>query len=545
MATTVYFRFWNGVTGGSDKPPVRCRIGTGALYTGIAGSAVAWDNNALETTRGGTNSGGYPLKATVTGPTTGVELDSSGISLFVSPPLAAGVTISGAITANVWASEASMTDNAAINVRVMKLTNGSSGSHTISEVVRSARVTELATSAAVNNFSFTPASGVSFNRGDRIIVSLFGDDAGTMAAGGYIRTYLSGPTAAASGDSYLTFTETLTFEGTPTGTSVYLTNDAVSINPGSATELLAWGNRGSGVSTAVTATQTTPTSPIQMTSTSGGTALEWYTPPLDGAQTLQGAILVNIRALMSSADADAATRCEIAVVDGDGTNASVWAWGGGGTDDTSAGGSYILLTTSEATAQYLVTGADKSMTDGQRIRIRLYIDNAWGQDYSLTGAGMASGYTTTLYYGGSSGGSGDSYLTFSQTISFKPLTQTKSLTLDAIITNAWGWKSPPADTAAMGTTPLLLFTTPNPGGSTPQGFEIQLDTSSSFDTANLRAYRQGDGLGAWEYHNGSGWVAMPPEGMPSAYKGNDARFTPPALTETTWYRRLRYTVNGT
>jgi hypothetical protein len=544
MATTLYLRHWNS-SGGGDKATTRTRIGTGAVYTDANSTSRPWDLQSLETTRGSTNTNGWPLASTVTGPTNPIELVSSGVALFVSPPLSASVTVSGAITLNVWAREANMTDNAAINFRVMKLTNGSGGSNTLSEVGRSARTTELGTSFAAANFNFTPGAGVSFNRGDRIVLSLYIDDAGTMGSGGYGYAAVSGPTAAAAGDSYVTFTETFSFDSTPAGSTVYLTNDGAGINPGSSTELLAWGNRGTGVSTAVTATSTNPSSPIQMTDTSGGTALEWYTPGLE-AVTLQGSILVNCQALQSNLSANATTRCEIAVVDSDGTNASVWGWGGGGTDTTNSPGSGIELTDAEASAQYYVAGADKSITSGQRLRIRFYIDDAWGQHFSSLLNGMASGYTTTMYYGASSGGgSGDTYITFSQTLTFKPLTQTKSFTVDAIVTNAWGWKSPPADGAGMFTTPALTFATPKPGGSSPQTFEIELDTSSSFNTANLRHYRVGDEQGTWEYHNGSTWVTMPANGMPSAYKGNDARFSPPALEEGTWYRRIRYGVNGT
>ena len=60
-------------------------------------------------------------------------------------------------------------------------------SNTLLEIVRSTRVTELATSRAANNFTTGMTSGgytgQTLNRGDRLRIRVFGDDAGTMAAG--------------------------------------------------------------------------------------------------------------------------------------------------------------------------------------------------------------------------------------------------------------------------------------------------------------------------------------------------------------------------
>jgi hypothetical protein len=164
----------------------------------------------------------------------------------------------------------------------------------------------------------------------------------------------------------------------------------------------AWTSRGAGVQTDVTNTVAGFTAPIQVTDTAGGTVVDWFTRPLT-AFTLGGAVRVNVRGL-ESLNANAGPRCEVAVVAGDGTGASVWATGGSGT--------LPEFTTSEAARSFLIAGDDTAISDGQRLRIRFYIDDA---DTGYT-AGMAAGGTVTLYYAGAAAATGDTYLTFTQTL---------------------------------------------------------------------------------------------------------------------------------
>lgn len=144
--------------------------------------------------------------------------------------------------------------------------------------------------------------------------------------------------------------------------------------------------------TAVRNTAAGYTAPLQWTSTAGGTALEWYTPALN-AGTLSGVAVCSIRAFESNAAANATVRVEIASVNGDGTNATVW-----GASDANA-----ELATSEGTVAAYVSGADLSITAGQRIRVRAYLD-----DFE---AAMGNTYTGSLVYGGAANATGDSYFT--------------------------------------------------------------------------------------------------------------------------------------
>jgi hypothetical protein len=109
-----------------------------------------------------------------------------------------------------------MNDNTAINFVVDKI-DGATGA--VTQIAKSGRTLELAvTTAAVNNFTVTPTS-TACKRGDRLRVRPFIDDAAASMIVGTSTFSYNGPTALAAGDSFVTFTEDLTFEdaGTPIG----------------------------------------------------------------------------------------------------------------------------------------------------------------------------------------------------------------------------------------------------------------------------------------------------------------------------------------
>jgi hypothetical protein len=105
----------------------------------------------------------------------------------------------------------------------------------------------------------------------------------------------------------------------------------------------------------------------------------------------------------------------------------------------------------------------------------------------------------------------------------------------AVTTPAW---TTPADTVSMSTTPDLKFT--SPASAAKQHFQLQLDTANTFNTGNLRTYDSSVTQTNWTYYNGSSWVAIPPDGLPIAYAGNEVDYTvTSALSSATWYRRVR------
>ncbi len=405
MATKMYTR---GRTGASTH--------RGTNTANAAGVNKGWYASLLSTTAGASLLAAST--PSTTGPTNGVEQETTSIPYeYLSDPLSADFTISGTITFNVWAAEGTMTDNAGAQCIVEKV---SAVDGSITTVVNSERAVEAAiTTRAVNNWTATPTS-TAFNRGDRIRTRWLANDAGGTMNAGSLSIGTDGPTGAADGDSWVQFTENLTFEtiGVAAGTQLFLTTTSAGINPGAATELEAWTSRGSGSTNSVTNTAAGWTAGIQITDTAGGTALEWYSKQLN-AFTLGGLASCNIRGLESSASANASLACEIAICNSDGSGATVW---GVGRIVPIGSPARSELGTSDAANTVYVAGDDVSVTNGQRLRIRLYIDDT--NDIVL-----ATGFTSTISYAGTSAAAaGDSYIILPQSITeFSPASDTPSL----------------------------------------------------------------------------------------------------------------------
>lgn len=225
-------------------------------------------------------------------------------------------------------------------------------------------------------------------------------------ASGHTVTFRWDGSNANIADSFVQFTEDLTFiTSAPSGSVYYLRDTASDVNPGSATEKALSTTQGSGTATAVHGTLAGPlTFPgDQWTVTSGGGDVEWISPQYEGF-TLGGVVQVDvgkpsrIEAVAASAPYDS-LNIEIAVVDADGTNPVVWA--------TSA-----LFCSDENTASissYYVSGPDTSVSSGKRLRLRFYSDD------QLSGANdQDSGTDRTIRYDGT--GSYASRLIFTQTL---------------------------------------------------------------------------------------------------------------------------------
>lgn len=430
----------------------------GAREATLAGADTYWNPRAL--TPWAPPAGNTPVlvyAVPVNGPTPGIEFVPTGGSTqsieYVTPGLMAGVTISGTITLNLWSYQSSDADNSAINVIIERV--GPTGT-VISTIAQTSRTTELSkTSLELANFTVTPTS-TTMAKGDRIRIRPYIDDAGTMVAGGTAYLSANSSTADIAGDTWVEFTETLTFpydsinaDGSyddPAGARLYLTDtDGPAI--GSAVERELWTSRGTGVQSDVVSTVTGPTSPIQWTDTAGGSVVEWYTKPLL-AFTLVGHVECWIRLSESEVSANAGVRAELAVCDGDGANAVVWSAG-----NTLGVGSE--LTTAETAYLVLLVGPDTPVTAGQRLLFRVYLDDC---EVSLT-----TGYSATLFYAGTTeGASGDSYLL---------------LASQSLIENGQQVVLPDADTTTTGWTSTPLWSKVDDPWSSPDGTVISATAS--------------------------------------------------------------------
>lgn len=373
-------------------------------------STSGWLPLKTDTSRGSgvTTSG---TTNTVAGATSGVEVTASGGGVpleWISPPIDQDVTISGTITANIWAAESSMNANVAINVAIYRLTSDLSAAPQL--IVKSTRVTEVAvTTRAVNNFTTgmlsTDYTDVAMNKGDRLRIVVFGDDAGTMGSGFTFNIGLSG-TAGNDGDTFVTFTETFGFQTTdPTGTTAYLTDTASAVST-SDVDWEAWTSRGDSAASVTDDPGAGWAAPQQLQS--GGTNVSWFTKPLE-AFTLGGLVKVNLRASESAAAGNSSIGVEIARVDSDGTNATVWGYAN--RDAANSGGATGAgeLATSETAYTVYVSGDDLAITDGQRLRIRIFADDC-------ADIPTASNTVSAFVDGPTGGASGDTFLIFEQTL---------------------------------------------------------------------------------------------------------------------------------
>ena len=400
MAQKVYLR--TNTTG-------RTHLGNNS--TSAAGAATTWKSSLASTSPGAAAVNNYV--DTVTGPTSGLEVGISSFFYtdpspfeFISEPLSADFTISGTVTFNIWGLESAMTNNAGFRVIVERL---DSQLNIASTIVASTRGTELGTVNAVNNWTATPTS-TNMLRGDRLRIRVIAiDTGGTMAAASQGVTMSSdGPTTAAAGDTYVQFNENLTFETTdPSGTQLFLTTTSAGIDPGSAIENEAWTSRGSGSTNSVTNTRTGYAAATQVTASAGGTSLEWYTKQLNSF-TLGGKTKCNIRASESNIAANSSIGVEIAICNSDGSSPTVWGYANREAD--TGGGQIGEIATSDTAYSVWVAGDDTAVSNGQRLRIRVFIEDC-------ANAAMVASHTVTLTYAGTFGGvSGDSYVILPQSV---------------------------------------------------------------------------------------------------------------------------------
>lgn len=172
------------------------------LTINIAEDLSTDDDHALLTARS-TNGVASVGEATVAGPTSGIQIGPSSWWYRVN-----AVTIAGAITKNFWMSESNMSANVGAQV-IIDRCDGTGAF--ISTVQNSEKGTELPVGTrAAQNWNTGTVTSTDFSDGDYIRVRVYGNDVGTMASGHTFNCSSGGPTAAADGDSYVTFTETIT-----------------------------------------------------------------------------------------------------------------------------------------------------------------------------------------------------------------------------------------------------------------------------------------------------------------------------------------------
>lgn len=393
MATTLYFR---GAPWGSGNEYGKWSPGTN--LANLAGSNVGWSVFRWHTTRGAASDN--VTRTTIAGPTQGLEMGSA-YNHWNCAPFTADTTISGTITANLRFATANVTANTISRVIVERVDTEGVIQDTIVDTTDTVEHHSATTEQAYNWTASVTSTLV--HKGEFLRCRVVIDDTSVgdaMQSGHVITFYNSGPTAGASGDSYITFSTTLPLPTDfPTaGTVVYPTSTDSDVNPGGVTAKRAWTTAGFGSITATLNSVAGWTPPLQWTNSAGGTAIEWFTPQLE-AVTLGGSVKIDQRGLESAAPVNAAPRCEIAVCNSDGTSPVIW---GVRSSPTEFG-------TTDANQVYVVSGDDVSIIQGQRIRIRFYADEPGP-------SAMGSGGSISMTYNANVSGAGFTFLTFPVTL---------------------------------------------------------------------------------------------------------------------------------
>jgi hypothetical protein len=132
---------------------------------------------------------------------------------FFSNPLNGGVTISGTITPNIRALESNGLANYGVGIEILRFPNG--GSVPDATIVASVPVgLELGTSEAARTSNITPTS-TAIATGDRIVIKIGWYAAGGTSASGRTATGFWNGASGATGDTFVTFAETLTEQVIP------------------------------------------------------------------------------------------------------------------------------------------------------------------------------------------------------------------------------------------------------------------------------------------------------------------------------------------
>lgn len=146
--------------------------------------------------------------------------------VWISAPLSGAVTISGTITPNLWGLETSNPANSGARYQVLRWSVAVGGIVSSLGISTDGGVTEWGTSAAVRTAPTLTPTSTDFAAGDRIVIVIYNDDGnGVTEAGGYQATLDYDGATGVDGDTYLSFTEAITFaaesNNVPPKASVY------------------------------------------------------------------------------------------------------------------------------------------------------------------------------------------------------------------------------------------------------------------------------------------------------------------------------------
>jgi hypothetical protein len=133
-------------------------------------------------------------------------------TVWFSAPLSSGVTISSTVTPNFWGLESNGQCNCGFRYEVLRWSVAAGGIVSSLGISTDNGATEWGTSAAVRTAPTLSPTSTAFVTGDRIVMVIYNDD-GNGVTEGSGRTWTLDYDAATGvdGDTYLSFTETISF----------------------------------------------------------------------------------------------------------------------------------------------------------------------------------------------------------------------------------------------------------------------------------------------------------------------------------------------
>jgi len=133
-------------------------------------------------------------------------------TIWITDPLASGVTISGTITPNLWGLESAAQCNCGARYEVLRWNVATGGTSSSLGMSSDGGLSEWGTSAAVRTAPTLAPTSTAFNAGDRIVIVIYNDDGnGVTEANGRNWTLDYDAGTGVDGDTYLSFTESISF----------------------------------------------------------------------------------------------------------------------------------------------------------------------------------------------------------------------------------------------------------------------------------------------------------------------------------------------
>jgi len=303
-------------------------------------------------------------------------------------------------------------------------------------------------------------------------------------------------------------------------TTVYLGDTVSSVNPEGDDERRLNRLRGPATVSYIKATMAGPVTPpsaaAQLTKVSGGTAAVWYSDPLDEV-TISGNVTFNLWGLSSSKFANAGLAAELLRASASGVIQSVIA---------SVVAPASELGTAAAVRNWIRTPAPTSLANGERLALRIYIDDAGGT--------MTAGRTVTVTLDGpTAGASGDSWFSTAESLApARPAIGSVTGLAQTGFSASW--------TLVEGATGYTLAVSPNSGAS-PSPIAASVDSPDSPGTfsgltSNTTYYPfvRTNGPGA-----SSSWEAFPVQVTP-AYAPSFTDF----VNISSYTARFNWAANG-